>query len=91
MVLESMESGNYFLYLRPLDTIQDMFANHVASAFATDLLVLVVFFFLWSYRESKNLKMQSPIWVWLYTMIFGLAGGLPLFLYLRESHLEKAH
>lgn len=87
--LESIQSGNYLLYAKPLDTFQAMFSNHVSSAFITDLLFIVVLFLIWTYRESTKHKLKKVYWIWLYTFAFGIAGGLPLFLYYKEKSLVK--
>jgi len=57
--LEMMESGNFMLYRYPIDTFQGMFANNISSAFATDLLFIVVLFLFWTYFETKKLKMKN--------------------------------
>lgn len=85
VVKESLASGNYLLYANPMATFEGMFVNNISSAFIIDLLFIVVLFLIWSYREAKKEKMTSWIWVCLYTFAFGIAGGLPLFLYLREK------
>lgn len=82
---ESLTSGNYLLYRYPLDTFSGMFANHISSAFITDLLFIVVLFLIWSFKESKRLNIKQVYWVWIYTFALGIAGGLPLFLYFREK------
>ncbi|MEM7374730.1 MAG: DUF2834 domain-containing protein [Bacteroidota bacterium] len=86
---ESIQSGNILLYAHPLDTFQGMFANNISSAFIIDLLFVVVLFLIWSYRESKKLRIKSIWWIWLYTFAFGIAGGLPLFLYVREGSKSR--
>ncbi|MEW7279057.1 DUF2834 domain-containing protein [Aquimarina sp. 2201CG1-2-11] len=85
VIVESIHTGNYLLYTRPMDTFSQMFANNVSSAFVTDLLFIVVLFLIWSYKESKRYQIKSIYWVWIYTFALGIAGGLPLFLYLREQ------
>ncbi|MEM9675556.1 MAG: DUF2834 domain-containing protein [Bacteroidota bacterium] len=90
VVLESVKSGNYLLYTRPLDTFQGMFANYISTAFVTDLLFIVVLFLLWSYKEAVRYKMKNVYLVWIYTFAFGIAGGLPLFLYLRETNKQQS-
>jgi hypothetical protein len=87
VTLESLESGNYLLYTKPLDTFNGMFANNISAAFVTDLFFIVILFLVWSYKESKQLQMKNVFWIWIYTFAFGIAGGLPLFLYLREKRL----
>lgn len=86
---ESLSSGNYLLYAHPLDTFEAMFASSVSSAFIIDLLFVVVLFLWWSYRESKRLQMRYIYLYWGYTFAFGIAGGLPLFLYFRAKHIEQ--
>ena len=83
---ETMESGNILLYAHPLDTFNAMFVNNISSAFIMDLLFIVVLFLIWSYNESKRLNIKNIGYVWAYTFAFGIAGGLPLFLYLRERN-----
>ena len=82
---ESFESGNIMLYADPVGTFNGMFANNISSAFATDLLFVVLLFLVWTYKESKRLNMKNVWIIWIYTFAFGIAGGLPLFLYLRED------
>lgn len=87
---ESVETGNILLYANPLATIEGMFANRISTIFIIDLLFGVVVFFVWSYAESRKLQIKNIGWVWLITLLFGFAGGLPLFLYLRERKLEAS-
>jgi len=86
---ESITTGNILLYARPIDTFQAMFVNNISSAFITDLLFIVVLFLFWSYQESKRLKIKGLAWIWVYTFAFGIAGGLPLFLYHREKYKRQ--
>lgn len=89
--MEGLTSGNWTLYRFPLDTFKGMFANYISSAFITDLLFLVILFMLWSWVEGKKEGMSTSktLLVWGYTFLLGLAGGLPLFLYLREVQKEQ--
>lgn len=84
--MESVETGNILLYANPVATIDAMFANRISSIFMIDLLFAVLVFFLWSYHEAKQKQIPKIGLVWLLTMLFGLAGGFPLFLYLRERY-----
>jgi len=88
VVMESLETGNILLYTNPMATIKGMFANRIASIFMIDLLFTVLVFFLWSYHETKKHQIQKIGLVWILTMLLGLAGGFPLFLYLREKAIE---
>ncbi len=85
-----LETGNILLYTDIPATLQAAFANDISSAFVIDLLIAVVVFFTWSFVECKRLKMKAPWLIWAITMLFGLSGALPLFLYQRELQLERA-
>ena len=89
VVMESIESGNFLLYANPMATFNGMFANRISTIFVIDLFLTVVVFFIWSYRESKLKNIKHIGLVWVLTMLFGLAGGLPLFLYWREKAMER--
>ena len=82
----SIDSGNILLYTNPLATIAGMFANRISTIFMIDLLFAVLVFFLWTYYENKKQKIKGLPLVWAATMLFGLAGAFPLFLYLKETH-----
>lgn len=86
VIKETLATGNFMLYADPIATFHGMFANNICSAFAIDLLFIVVLFLVWSYREAQRLGMQRVWLIWIYTFAFGIAGGLPLFLYVRESY-----
>ena len=86
--LESVETGNILLYGNIPATLNGMFANRISTIFIIDLLFGVLVFFFWSYHEAKEKKIDNVIWVWLLTLLLGLAGGFPLFLYLREKKIE---
>ncbi|MGK0390758.1 MAG: hypothetical protein ACI94Y_003518 [Maribacter sp.] len=83
--IESFDSGNILLYSNPTATIEAMFANRVSTIFMIDLLFALLVFFIWSYSEKKKYGIKNIGIVWLLTMLLGLAGGLPLFLYLKEK------
>ena len=85
VLLESFETGNIMLYGDIPATFKGMFANRISTIFMIDLLFAVLVFFIWSYQESKKKGIKNIYWIWLATMLLGLAGGLPLFLYYREK------
>lgn len=89
VVIESIDSGNILLYGHFTDTIEGMFANRISTIFIIDLFFTVLVFFIWSYRQSKLHGIKHLGVVWLLTMLFGLAGSFPLFLYYREKALNK--
>ena len=85
--IESVETGNILLWLDPPATMNGMFGNRIAAAFVTDLLCVVLAALIWIIYESKRLGMKNS-WVYVVlTLLFGLAGPLPLFLYQREKVL----
>lgn len=86
--IESIDTGNILLYLDPIHTFQQMFANRISSIFAIDLLLVVAFFFLWSYQQRQGLG-NKLYFTWLCTMLFGLAFGFPLFLYFKAQLASK--
>jgi hypothetical protein len=86
---ESVETGNILLWLDPEATTNGMFGNRIAAAFVTDLLFVVLAGLIWIVVESKRLNMKNS-WIYIVlTLLFGLAGPLPLFLYQREKALGK--
>ncbi len=89
VVKVSVETGNYLLYTKPLETFRAMFANDTASAFMVDLLFVVFVFLLWTYKKAKEYKIKQLGLVWVLTFALGLAGGFPMFLYLIEKAKEK--
>ena len=88
VAVETFETGNALLYLNPLATIEGMFANRISTIFMIDLFFAVMVFFVWTYSESKKHGMKNVAIIWILTMLFGLAGALPFFHYLKERHLE---
>ncbi|MFY0687423.1 MAG: DUF2834 domain-containing protein [Cyclobacteriaceae bacterium] len=85
VAIESFETGNILLYTYPLATIEGMFVNRISTIFMIDLLFTVLVFLIWTYHEGKKWGIKNIWLVWLLTMLFGLAGGFPLFLYLKEK------
>ncbi len=88
MLLESYENKNILLWTKPDETIAGLFVNRISTIFALDLLFGVLVFFIWAFFETKRLGMKR---YWLYvllTMLFGLAGTFPLFLWAREKYLK---
>jgi len=87
--IESIETGNILLYTNPVLTIEGMFANRISSIFIIDLLFVVFVFFIWTFHDGKNSGVKRTWLVWLLTMLFGLAGGFPLYLYLKEKTIAN--
>lgn len=85
VTIESVESGNILLYTNPIATIEGMFANRISTIFMIDLLFTVIVFFIWTYVDSKKSGIKNIGLIWILTMLFGLAGGFPLYLYMKEK------
>jgi hypothetical protein len=86
---ESIETGNILLYTNPLATLEGMFANRISTIFMIDLLFAVLVFFIWTYLEGKKYGIKRLGFVWLLTLLLGLAGGFPFYLYLKEKTIAK--
>jgi Terpene cyclase DEP1 len=84
MLIESAETSNWLLLAKPMLTWNGLFANRISTIFALDLLPAVLTFLVWVTVECKRHSMRH-VWAWwLGTLLFGLGGALPLFLYFRE-------
>ena len=89
VIAESVETGNILLFTNPLATIEAMFANRISTIFMIDLLFAVLVFFIWTYIDGKKHKIKRLGFVWLLTLLLGLAGGFPFYLYLKEKTLAE--
>ncbi len=89
VAMVSIETGNVLFWLKPMETMNGMFGNKISTAFIVDLLFVVLVFFIWSYHEARKYNMKTPWLIWILTMLFGLAGTFPLFLYQRQSRMEN--
>jgi hypothetical protein len=86
-VIESVETGNILFWTDPMRTTSELFVNRTSTAFALDLLVTAVVVLIWMTVEAARLGIKR-VWVfWVLTLLFGMGGPLPLFLYFRERRL----
>ena len=88
-LLETIENKNILLWTKPDETITALFINRISTIFAIDLFWAVLVFFIWLIIEGKKSGMKNTWKYILLTMLFGLAGTFPLFLWTREKHLNK--
>jgi hypothetical protein len=82
---------DYTALLSPTLFLHRTFANNIATAWASDLLISASGFFCYAANELKRLG-SSRLWVLLYiglTFGIGLSCALPFFLYRRELILER--
>jgi hypothetical protein len=88
MLMESARSGNILFWTDPARTNAELFANLTSTAFALDLVVVVIVALIWMTREARRLGMPRMWLYWVLTLLFGLGGTLPLFLFFREPRLD---
>lgn len=86
-LLESLESGNILFWTNPALTISELFVNRTTTAFALDLLLAALVALIWMTEEARRIGLKQVWRFWGLALLFGLAGTLPLFLYLRERRL----
>ena len=82
---EGLASGNWLLWADMKLTLSEMFANLTATAFVSDLLFVVLVFFIWAFVDAKQRGARPPWLYFILTMFLGLAGGFPLYLWSREK------
>lgn len=77
---------NYGLDIELL--VKQLFVNNISSFFGLDVIIsaLVTIFFV--IFESKRLNIKNGIYS-LLGILIGVSFCLPLFLYIREIHLDK--
>jgi hypothetical protein len=75
--------------LAPREFVQQLFATSVSGFFALDVIVSAVVLWVFVFVEGRRLGMKhlwAPV---LASLLVGGSLGLPLFLYMRESYVEK--
>ena len=66
-----------------------LFANRISSAFALDVFVSSVVFWIFLFREGTRLQMKL-LWIYVvFNLTIGLSFALPLFLLRRSQSLSK--
>ena len=66
-----------------------MLANRVSIGLTLDLVVAAIVFIIFIFTEGKRLGIHF-LWLPLtVTLLIGLSSGFPLFLYMRQIHLER--
>ena len=80
-----------FLVAHGLDVrlfVRQLFGTPISTFFAVDLLISCVVFVRYLSQEAVRYSMKRQ-WIYLIALLtVGLSFALPLFLYVRESHLE---
>ena len=71
--------------LAPLVFTQSLFTTLPASGFTVDLLLSILVFAIWSYRDAQQHRVKKWWCVIPATCTVGLSLALPLYLYLRHD------
>jgi hypothetical protein len=69
--------------------MRDLFANRISAFFAFDVIVSAIVLLLFIQSEGRRLQMRLLWLPMLGTLFVGVSLGLPLFLYLRQSKLDR--
>jgi hypothetical protein len=88
MLRESARSGNLLFWTDPTRTTIELFANLTSTSFALDLMAVVLVALIWMTREARRVGVPRVWAFWVLTLLFGLGGTLPLFLYFRERRID---
>ena len=69
--------------------MRDLFANRISAFFALDVIVSAIVLLLFIQSEGRRLRVRLLWLPMLGTVFVGVSLGLPLFLYLRQSKLDR--
>ena len=69
--------------------VRELFANRIGAFFGTDVLVSAIGLIVFVQIEGRRLRIGGMWMPVIATLLVGVSLGLPLFLYLRESHLQS--
>ena len=87
MIVESFRSGNFLFWAKPQLTVSELFVNLTSTSFALDAIAVAVVILVFITREARRLRI-GRVWIyWVLTLLFGVAGTVPLFLAVRERRL----
>ena len=69
--------------------VQQLFANRISGFFGLDVIVSSVVLWIFVFAEGTRLKMRR-LWIYLAcNLLVGVSLGLPLFLMMRESKIDR--
>ena len=68
---------------------RELFANRIGAFFGMDVIVSAVALLVFTRIESARLGIRRRWLVLIAVLTVGVSLGLPLFLYLRESEIER--
>ncbi|MFN8473240.1 MAG: DUF2834 domain-containing protein [Anaerolineae bacterium] len=70
--------------------VQNLSANNIAAFFAVDVIISALVLFVFIFAEGRRLgitRLWAPV---VGTLLVGVSFSLPLFLYMRQAHLDVA-
>ena len=76
--------------LAPRQFVADLFANGVSAFFGLDVVLSALVLILFVELEGRRLGLRRRWLAIAATCLVGVSFGLPLFLYQRQVHLDKA-
>ncbi len=68
---------------------QQLFTNYISTLFTLDLLLSSIVFWLFLFGEARKYQIRHTWFFVVSNLLIGLCFALPLFLYARETHIEK--
>ena len=86
----TVETGNILFWTDPAATNAASFVNDYTTAFLVDLFYVVITFFIFTAIDAKKSGVKNVWLIWVLTLLFGMAGPFPLYLYLREKAREQS-
>ena len=69
--------------------LRELFANRIGAFFGLDVLVSAVVLIIFARTEGRRLNLPGRWLPVLAVLLVGVSLGLPLFLYLRQAHLDR--
>lgn len=68
--------------------IGGLFVNGAAGGFSADVLISILVFWVWSWRDAESNGIDRWWWVLPSSCLVGLSLALPLYLWLREGQVR---
>jgi hypothetical protein len=90
MIMESVQTGNILFWADPARTTAELFATRTSAAFGLDALTAALAGCVLMVYESRRIGMAGAWRFIVITLLFGIGGTLPLFLWFRERALAAS-
>jgi hypothetical protein len=69
---------------------QELFATRIGAFFGLDVIVSAIVLFIFVFTEGRRIALPTLWLPIIATLLVGVSLGLPLFLFLRQRHLDRA-